>query len=47
MKEHNYRGWVSVEHDKAELEGKSFSDCTGVAAWYVKNVLDPIMKEEN
>ncbi|MCQ2557525.1 MAG: sugar phosphate isomerase/epimerase [Oscillospiraceae bacterium] len=46
MKRHNYCGWISSEHDKAEMEGKSFSDCTGVSMWYVKNVLDPILDKE-
>ena len=48
MKEKNYRGWVSLEHDEAENDPISFSyaDCTANAAWYVENVLDPILDEE-
>jgi len=46
MKKNNYSGWVSVEHDKADIEGKSFPDCTGVSKWYIENVLNPILKED-
>ncbi|MBR0352797.1 MAG: TIM barrel protein [Oscillospiraceae bacterium] len=42
MKEHNYDGWISVEHDKAEIGGGNFSECTGVSAWYIRNVLQKI-----
>ena len=42
MKEFKYRGWVSVEHDKADLGGSNYPESTAVAAWYVKHVLKPI-----
>ena len=46
MKKHNFRGWVSLEHDEATNEGGTYASSTAVAAWYVQNVLDPIMKSE-
>ena len=45
IKANDYSGWISVEHDKAEIGGGNFSESTGVSAWYIKNVLDPILKE--
>lgn len=45
IKKNNYSGWISVEHDKADLEGKSFSDCTGVSRWYIDHVLNPILEK--
>ncbi|MBO6014333.1 MAG: TIM barrel protein [Oscillospiraceae bacterium] len=46
IRKNNYSGWISVEHDKADIEGKSFADCTAVSKWYIENVLNPILKEE-
>jgi inosose dehydratase len=34
-----YDGWLTVEHDKAELGGGSYSEATCVAKWYIDNVL--------
>jgi sugar phosphate isomerase/epimerase len=42
MKEYAYKGWVSVEHDKAEIGGGNFSESTANAMWYIKNVLSEI-----
>ena len=42
IKKYDYSGWISVEHDKAEIGGGNFSECTGVSAWYIKNVLQKI-----
>lgn len=42
MKDFNYQGWVSVEHDKAEIGGGNFSESTAVAMWYIRNVLSKI-----
>ncbi len=37
-----YRGWVTVEHDKADIGGGSYSESTCVAMWYQKHVLSRI-----
>lgn len=42
MKEFKYRGWVSVEHDKADVGGGNYPESTAVAAWYIQNVLKKI-----
>jgi inosose dehydratase len=42
MKQYEYRGWVSVEHDKADVGGGNYPESTAVAAWYIKNVLQRI-----
>jgi len=42
MKEFTYRGWVSVEHDKADFGGGNYPESTAVAAWYIQNVLKKI-----
>jgi predicted metal-dependent phosphoesterase TrpH len=34
-----YDGWLTVEHDKAELGGGSYAEATAVAKWYIANVL--------
>ena len=34
-----YDGWLTVEHDKAELGGGSYAEATAVARWYIDNVL--------
>jgi sugar phosphate isomerase/epimerase len=34
-----YDGWLTVEHDKAELGGGSYAEATAVAKWYIDNVL--------
>ena len=41
MKEFNYQGWVSVEHDKADFGG-NYPESTAIAAWYIQNVLKKI-----
>jgi inosose dehydratase len=41
MKEYRYRGWVSVEHDKADFGG-NYPESTAIAAWYIQNVLKKI-----
>ncbi|MDO4190013.1 MAG: hypothetical protein Q4D29_13600 [Lachnospiraceae bacterium] len=46
IRKHNYKGWIGVEHDKADMDGQSFSECTAVSMWYIKNVLEPILKED-
>lgn len=42
MKEFNYQGWVSVEHDKADVGGGNYPESTAVAAWYIQHVLKKI-----
>jgi inosose dehydratase len=34
-----YDGWLTVEHDKAELGGGSYAEATAVAKWYIDTVL--------
>lgn len=34
-----YQGWVTVEHDKADIDGGSYSESTCVAMWYRQHVL--------
>jgi len=42
MKTHGYRGWVGVEHDKADIGGGNYPESTAVAAWYIEHVLSRI-----
>jgi len=37
-----YTGWVTVEHDKADIGGGTYSESTCVAMWYANNVLQKI-----
>ena len=43
LKEYGYRGWISVEHDKADFGG-NYPESTAVAAWYIQNVLKKIYR---
>lgn len=38
----HYNGWVTVEHDKADIGGGSYSESTCVAMWHQKHVLSKI-----
>ena len=40
-----YDGWLTVEHDKAELGGGTYAEATCVAKWYIDNVLESAMAE--
>jgi inosose dehydratase len=40
-----YDGWLTVEHDKAELGGGSYAEATCVAKWYIDNVLEQTAAE--
>lgn len=40
-----YDGWLTVEHDKAELGGGSYAEATCVAKWYIDNVLATVEAE--
>lgn len=42
MREFGYTGWVSVEHDKADIGGGNYPASTAIAAWYIRNVLQKI-----
>lgn len=42
MKDYQYRGWVSVEHDKADVGGGNYPESTAIAAWYIEHVLKKI-----
>lgn len=42
MKDHRYAGWVSVEHDKADVGGGNYPASTAIAAWYLRNVLQRV-----
>jgi len=42
MKECGYRGWVSVEHDKADVGAGNYPESTALAAWYRKHVFERI-----
>lgn len=42
LKDHGYKGWLGVEHDKADIGGGSYPESTAVAMWYAKNVLSKI-----
>jgi hypothetical protein len=34
VRDTDYRGWISVEHDKANKQGGDYSESTAVARWY-------------
>ena len=42
LAETGYTGWVTVEHDKADIDGASYSESTCVAMWYQQHVLSRI-----
>ncbi|MEK8052782.1 sugar phosphate isomerase/epimerase family protein [Ideonella sp. DXS22W] len=44
LKARGYRGWIGVEHDKADIGGGSYAESTALAMWYAKNVLEPIYR---
>jgi len=44
LKEYNYSGWISVEHDKAEIGGGNYAESTCISMWYIKNVLAKILE---
>lgn len=41
---HQYRGWLSLEHDKADIGGGNYAESTAVAKWYADHVLAPIYR---
>jgi len=42
LKEYNYKGWISVEHDKADIGGGDYAESTCISKWYIDNVLTKI-----
>ncbi len=44
LRKHGYKGWLSMEHDKADIGGGNYAESTAVAKWYVDNVLAPIYR---
>jgi sugar phosphate isomerase/epimerase len=42
IKHYNYEGWITVEHDKADIGGGNHHESTAYAAWYIQNVLEKI-----
>jgi inosose dehydratase len=42
IKEYNYKGWLGVEHDKADVAGGDYASSTCIASWYIQNVLSKI-----
>jgi inosose dehydratase len=44
IKEYNYKGWITVEHDKADVEGGNYAESTCISKWYIDNVLTKIYK---
>ena len=42
MKQHGYRGWVGVEHDKADVRGGNYQESTAIASCYIQHVLKKI-----
>lgn len=44
LRDHGYRGWLTVEHDKADKLGGDYSEATAISMWYAKNVLEAIYR---
>jgi inosose dehydratase len=42
LKQYSYRGWITVEHDKVDVDNGSFAESTCIARWYIDNVLSKI-----
>ena len=42
LKEFEYKGWVSVEHDKADVGRGNYAESTCHTKWYIDNVLSKI-----
>ena len=34
VRDNGYRGWISVEHDKANKQGGDYSESTAISRWY-------------
>lgn len=44
LKTHGYKGWIALEHDKADIGGSNYAESTAVGKWYADNVLSPIYR---
>jgi inosose dehydratase len=42
LKGYNYTGWLTVEHDKADVAEGNYASSTCRAKWYIDNVLSKI-----
>jgi inosose dehydratase len=42
LEDYNYRGWISVEHDKANVGGGNYAESTFMVKWYIDYVLSKI-----
>ena len=42
LKHYDYHGWLTVEHDKADIGGGNYHEATAYASWYIQNVLEKI-----
>ncbi|SYZ34543.1 sugar phosphate isomerase/epimerase family protein [Propionibacterium australiense] len=38
-------GWLTVEHDKADIGGGNYAEATAVAKWYIENVLTQVEQD--
>ncbi|HEY7272655.1 MAG TPA: sugar phosphate isomerase/epimerase [Actinoplanes sp.] len=41
LKDHEFSGWITVEHDKANIGG-DYAESTALSMWYAQNVLSEI-----
>ncbi|HEY6741311.1 MAG TPA: TIM barrel protein [Lapillicoccus sp.] len=44
VRDHEYHGWISVEHDKANKLGGDYAESTAISRWYAENVLSRIYR---
>ncbi|MBP1610268.1 MAG: sugar phosphate isomerase/epimerase [Acidobacteria bacterium] len=42
IKDYQYTGWLTVEHDKADIGGGNYAESTCISKWYIDNVLSKI-----
>ena len=42
IRDNLYRGWITVEHDKANKSGGDYAESTAISRWYAANVLSRI-----
>jgi sugar phosphate isomerase/epimerase len=44
IRDQQYRGWITVEHDKANKLGGDYAESTAISRWYADNVLAGIYR---
>ena len=44
VRDNGYRGWISVEHDKANKAGGDYAESTAISRWYAEHVLSGIYR---